>query len=44
MNLKATIFLKKLQKVLDQYPDWRAYSIGDEDRREFLLNIEITMS
>ena len=32
------IFKKSIIKILDEFPQWRAYSVGDEDRRIIYIN------
>ena len=32
------IFQKTIQKILDEFPDWRSLSVGDEDRRSIYIN------
>jgi hypothetical protein len=32
------IFSKSIVKILDEFPDWKAISIGDEDRRSIYIN------
>ena len=32
------LFKEAIIKILDDYPKWSAYSIGDEDRREIYIN------
>ena len=32
------IFKKAIIKILDEFPDWTAYSLGDEDRRNIYIN------
>ena len=32
------IFQKSIQKILDEFPDWKSLSIGDEDRRSIYIN------
>ena len=32
------IFKKSIEKILDEFPNWKSYSIGDEDRRSIYIN------
>ena len=32
------IFSKSIIKILDEFPDWKALSVGDEDRRDIYIN------
>jgi glycosyltransferase involved in cell wall biosynthesis len=32
------VFKEAIVKILDEFPDWKAYSIGDEDRRSIYIN------
>ena len=32
------IFEKSIVKILDEFPDWKAFSIGDEERRTIYIN------
>ena len=32
------IFSKSIIKILDEFPDWKALSVGDEDRRSIYIN------
>jgi glycosyltransferase involved in cell wall biosynthesis len=32
------IFQKSIQKILDEFPDWKSLSVGDEDRRSIYIN------
>jgi len=32
------LFKEAIIKILDRFPDWKAYSIGDEDRRKIYIN------
>ena len=32
------IFEKSIVKILDEFPDWKAFSIGDEERRAIYIN------
>ena len=32
------IFQKTIEKILDKFPDWKSFSIGDEDRRSIYIN------
>ena len=31
------IFSKSIIKILDEFPEWRAFSLGDEDRRKIFI-------
>ena len=35
------IFSKVIIKILDKFPQWKALSIGDEDRRSIYMIIKI---
>jgi len=32
------IFQKSIQKILDEFPEWKSLSVGDEDRRSIYIN------
>jgi len=32
------IFQESIQKILDEFPDWKSLSVGDEDRRSIYVN------
>ena len=32
------IFKKSIEKILDEFPNWKSFSIGDEDRRSIYIN------
>ena len=32
------IFQKSIEKILDKFPNWKSFSIGDEDRRSIYIN------
>jgi len=32
------IFQKSITKILDEFPDWKSLSVGDEDRRSIYIN------
>ena len=32
------IFKNSIVKILDKFPEWKAYSVGDEDRRKIYIN------
>ena len=32
------IFQKSIEKILDEFPDWKSLSVGDEDRRSIYIN------
>jgi glycosyltransferase involved in cell wall biosynthesis len=32
------IFQKSIQKILDEFPNWKSLSVGDEDRRSIYIN------
>ena len=32
------IFQKTIQKILDEFPEWKSLSVGDEDRRSIYIN------
>ena len=32
------IFQKTIQKILDEFPNWKSLSVGDEDRRSIYIN------
>jgi glycosyltransferase involved in cell wall biosynthesis len=32
------IFQKSIQKILDEFPEWKSLSVGDEDRRSIHIN------
>ena len=32
------IFQESIQKILDEFPDWKSLSVGDEDRRSIYIN------
>ena len=32
------LFAKAIVRILDEFPDWKAYSLGDEERREIYIN------
>ena len=36
------LFAKAIIKILDEFPDWKAYSLGEEERREIYINQKIT--
>ena len=31
------LFSKSIIKILDEFPNWKAYSLGDEDRRKIYI-------
>jgi len=32
------LFAKSITKILDEFPKWKAFSLGDEDRRKIFIN------
>ena len=32
------LYKKSIIRILDEFPDWKAYSLGDEDRRNIYIN------
>ena len=38
------IFKYAILKILDEHPSWRAYSVGNEDRRRYILITKDIMS
>ena len=38
------LFAKSIIKILDEFPKWKAFSLGDEERRKILLVIKIIMN
>ena len=32
------LFSKSIIKILDEFPNWKAYSLGDEERRKIYIN------
>ncbi len=32
------IFQKSIQKILDEFPDWKSFSVGDEERRSIYID------
>ena len=32
------IFQKSIKKILDEFPNWKAFSVGDEERRTIYIN------
>ena len=31
------LFSKSIIKILNEFPDWKAFSLGDEDRRKIFI-------